>query len=237
MNYPEWINEIFSSPRDKTIIQTLNHKRVIDLLTKRICDMINNNKIVYYNNKIVYYINEMVYEGYMSSTRMMDIVKALCETKQYKLIDKLLKSNVLHSNHKNHILTCGYVNDDLNFILAIINNHTSDFSTQLDMIYNAIHNNANRIVIYLIRKYNIYNDDIIIYCIDNNMERAVIDIIQMGIIHNLENVFASLCCNDNVKLVKEFMKVFPDINVTDGYGYALINNFTDIVNYLQIFLK
>ncbi len=79
MNYPEWINEIFSSPRDKTIIQTLNHTRIIDLLTKRICDMINNNKIVNY-------INEMVYEGYMSNTRMMDIVITLCETKQYKLI-------------------------------------------------------------------------------------------------------------------------------------------------------
>lgn len=238
MNYPEWINEIFSSPRDKIIYNTINHTRVIDLIIKRICDIINDCAHHYYdNNKIVYYINDMVYEGYMDYTRMMAIVIALCETKQYKLIDKLLKSRVLEIGHKHHILTYGYINDDLNFILAIINNHTSDFSTQLDMIYNAIHNNANRIVIYLIRKYNIYNDDIIIYCIDNNMERAVIDIIQMGIIVNHDNVFASLCCNDNVKLVKEFMKVFPDIDVTDGYGYALINNFTDIVNYLQIFLK
>lgn len=236
MTYPEWINEILSSPRDKIILQTLDHTRVIDLIIKRICDMINENNYNNYNNKIVYYINYMVYDGYMDYTRMMDIVIALCETKQYKLIDKLLKSRVLEIGHRHHILTYGYVNDDLNFILAIINNHMIDFTTQLDMIYNAITNNANRIVIYLIRKYNIYNDDIIIYCIDNNMERAVIDIIQMGIINDPENVFISLCCNDNVKLVREFMKVFPDINVHDGYGYAQINNFTNITDYLDFFL-
>jgi len=210
---------------------------IYNLIIKRICDMINDCAHRNYNiDKIVYYINEMVYEGYMDYTRMMDIVIALCETKQYKLIDKLLKSRVLEIGHRHHILTCGYMNDDLNFIVTIINNHTIDFTTQLDMIYAAITNNANRIVIYLIRKYNIYNDDIIIYCIDNNMERAVIDIIQMGIICHPENVFISLCCNDNVKLVKEFMKVFPDINVQDGYGYAQINNFTDITNYLEYYL-
>ena len=225
----KWINELLYTTRDKVVLEILDDMRLLKLIIQRIIMLIKENKM----ERVLFYITELVYEGYMNTTRMTTIVDIACKYKRYKLLDNIFKNSLIDYNIICFVLEQAYKIDDVNILKTFTKNYKNDFGCIIDMIYTAIAHKAEKIVIYLLRIFGHYSDDIIIACIDMEMYKTFKYILNMGIVDNVDIVFTSLCCVNNISLIKQYIMLFPNVNTMNGLMMASANGFTDIIEFIQ----
>ena len=207
----KWINELLCTTRDTFVLERLTDKRLLNLILQRIIRLIEENKM----ERVLFYITELVYEGHMNTKIMITIVDIACKYKRYTFLNNLFKNSLTNYDIVCFVLEHAYKMDDIGILKTVTHNHINDFACIIDMIYTAIAHKAEKIVIYLLRTFDHYSDDIIIACIEMEMYTTVKYILNMGIIENIDIVFTALCCVNNISLIKLYIMLFPNVNTVE----------------------
>lgn len=223
-----WLMELFDSVRDKFVLERLDEKRLLNLIVQRIIYKIETNNM----DRVLFYITELVYNEHMNNTKMTHLIRVLCDYKKYKVLNGIFKNGLAHYGMVDFALNIAYSTDDVELLKMIISNHTNDNGSVIDMMYQSIANGAENIFMFLLRKYNHYNDDIIIACIEMEMFNVIYYILNLGIISDIDNVFTAICSINNIYLVKKYIMLFPNVNINNGLIIATANGYVDIIPYL-----
>lgn len=225
-----WQMELFDSVRDKFVLEKLNEKRLLNLIIQRIIGKIKTNDM----NRVLFYITELAHDGNMNTTYLTSLVRVLCDYKRYKVLGGVFKNRLAHCGMVDLVLNIAYSKDDVELLKTVILNHTNDYSSMIDMIYQSITKGAQNIVLYLLRTFEYCTDDILIACIDMEMSKVIYYILNLGVVSDIDNVFTAICSINNISLVKKYMMLFPNVNTMNGMMIATANGHTDIIEYLAL---
>lgn len=224
----EWIQELV--PLNKKQLAHMDDSRIVNLIVIKIIKLIETNKM----DRIIFYITEMIYNELITAVYMKQIITAICNNNKYKILAYGFKYKLFPYGTSYFVIASACMKDDIKMIRAVIDTHMTDFLNMLDIIYTAISYKAEKIVMYLLINHHSCTDDIVVTCIDMHMYDTIKCIINLGTITYINDIFTALCSVNNLSLIKLYYMIYPNVKMNDGLNIATMNNYTDIVDFINI---